>query len=714
MRLTNPSPFIVQHSDAESLTLRGTRGELMRITAVEAGVIRVEHLPQGKYRLDRTWSIVAGAEDCPLEGRRRDDRTGYTSPPVILDTTGSRIAFNTPLMSARLDPATGAIAWFAGADEQPFAEDLPLRPYVYDRAGRSVFHYMKQRVDEHYFGFGEVSGALDKRGQHIHLLNVDAAYYDPEVSESFYKHIPFYITYVIQRGLAYGLFYDNLAATTFDMGREVNGSFGSPYHSYHAEDGDVDYYMIFGETIEKVVERYTWLTGRPALLPDYALGYLGSTMSYTEAPDAQAQLARFAALCRQYDIPCDLFHLSSGYTCDSDGRRMVFEWNRQRVPDPAAMVQTFHDAGIRIAPNVKPHLLRAHPRFSEVAARAGFITDPDDGQPADNTFWSGGMYEGEHGALLDFTDPATYVWWKERIKESLLAYGMDAIWNDNNEFELWDDDAICDGFGAPFRLGLGGRGLQTLLMGRASYETLREHAPGQPPFVLTRAGVVGIQRYAQTWSGDNTTSWHTMKWNTPMGLSLGLSGVPNNGHDIGGFFGPAPTPELFVRWCQAGVFYPRFTIHSWNSDGTVNEPWMYPEVLPLIREAIRLRYRLKPHLKALMIEAHQTGHPINRPLVYHFADDSRCRTESFDFMLGADMLIAPVYEPGERERAVYLPRGAHGKRWFDYYTGEVYNGGRTVTVPAPLEYTPVFVRPGARIALDDGAGGVEYREFPSI
>src|SRR5690606_12163345 len=192
---------------------------------------------------------------------------------------------------------------------------------------------------------------------------------------------------------------------------------------------------------------------------------------------------------------------------------------------------------------------------------------------------------------IDFTSAAGYDWWKQQATQMLLDYGIDTIWNDNNEFQLWDDTARCDGFGKPFPLGVG-RPLQTLLMTRASYEAQLEKRPAERPFVLTRAATVGSQRYAQTWSGDNTTSWHTLKWNIPMGLGLSLSGMPNNGHDIGGFHGPAPEPELFIRWLQSGVFQPRFTTHSWNSDGTTTSPWLYPEHLPLIREIIRFRYRL--------------------------------------------------------------------------------------------------------------------------
>jgi len=698
MRLTSPSPFVIASQSDSQVALTGQRGELLRLTALDHDLIHVEHLPEGDYRQNRTWSIVAGEVDTPLTGRQRGDLTGYALPPVAGMSTTAGLRLSTDELEIDITLRTGALTWRDRASGQAFAADLPARPYVYDRAGRSIFHYKTLRAEDHFYGFGEQAGALDKRGLRMRLLNIDAIGYDAETSDPLYKHIPFYITYAADLDIAYGIFYDNLAATIFDLGHEVNGGLGN-YHYYQADDGDLDYYLIYGKTIERVIERYTWLTGRPARLPRYALGYLGSTMSYTEAPDAQAQLARFAELCQLHDIPCDMFHLSSGYTTSATGKRYVFQWNHDRVPDPAAMVNHFHQAGIRVAPNIKPHLLQTHPSYAAIAAQDGFIRDGDSGAPAINQFWSGGMNEVDAGSLLDFTNPTTFAWWKAQIKSALLAYGMDALWNDNNEFELWDDDAVCAGFGQSFRLGLGGRGLQTLLMGRASAEALKEHNPDRLPFVLTRSGVPGIQRYAQTWSGDNTTSWKTLRWNLPMGLGLGLCGVPNNGHDIGGFAGAAPTPELFVRWVQVGVFFPRFTIHSWNSDGTVNEPWMYPEVLPHIRTAIKLRYQLLPTLEALMEEAAATGHPIMRPLVYHFADDPRCRTESFDFMLGANLLIAPVLEEGVPAREVYLPKGAHNALWVDFYTGATYEGGQVIRVATPIDHIPVFVRAGASISF---------------
>jgi alpha-glucosidase len=175
------------------------------------------------------------------------------------------------------------------------------------------------------------------------------------------------------------------------------------------------------------------------------------------------------------------------------------------------------------------------------------------------------------------------------------------------------------------------------------------------PYLISRSGCPGIQRYTQTWSGDNQSNWETLKYNIPMGLGLSLSGVPNTGHDVGGFSGNAPSPELFVRWVQNGVFHPALYHSLVPSDGSVNEPWMYPEVLPIIREWIEFRYRLIPYLYTLLFESTQTGHPIIRPMVYAFPGDPKCHTESFDFMLGPNLLVASVLQDGARSRPVYLP-----------------------------------------------------------
>jgi alpha-glucosidase len=678
---------------SDPLTMTGAHGETLRIDLLDDDLVRVRMLPDGAARLDRTWSVVGTDGLTPREGRMRDDLSPFPMPAFQYDRDETSLTLRTRCLSVNVHYGDGRLMWL-DADGVPFAADLRWRGMGHDRAGRGVFHYMERRPDEHYFGFGERSGALDKRGRRMRLAALDALGYNAETSDPLYKHLPFYITFIPTLKLAYGLFYDNMAGGAFDMGAEIDAFWGH-YRLYQADDGDLDYYLIYGSSIEGVIEKFTRLTGRPMLPPRWTLGYLGSTMHYTDAPNAQDQLREFVELCDKHDIPCDLFHLSSGYTTDSAGRRNVFTWNASRIPDPEGMIQSFHDAGIRLAANIKPYLLTTHPDFEAVKAAGGFIRDPDTNEPALCRFWSGGAFESGEGAYLDFSSAAGFGWWQARLTESLLERGIDAAWNDNNEFELWDDAAVCDGFGAPIPVGLM-RPVQTLLMAQASYEAALAHRPNQRPFVLTRSGSAGIQRYAQTWTGDNATSWHTLRWNIPMGLGMGLSGMPNIGHDVGGFYGDSPDPELFIRWVQNGIVHPRFTIHSWKPDGSVNAPWMHPKILPIIRDLIRFRYRLIPYLYTLLVEAHLTGHPIIRPMVYHFPDDPRCRTESFDFMLGSHMLIASVLEPGARKRRVYLPAGSW---WCDFHTGDWHAGGAEVEIDAPLDRLPILIRDGGIIPM---------------
>ncbi|MGI8860341.1 MAG: TIM-barrel domain-containing protein [Rubrobacteraceae bacterium] len=687
MGIVVPAGFEPVDPSAHPLVLTGARGERFQVTVLEDWLVRVQMLPDGHPRLNRTWTVVDGSGDTPREGRLRDDLSPFSMPDFEAGSGGEGLKLQTAEVRLTIARDDLRLLWH-DAQGNRFAADLGGRAYPYDRTGRTVSHYMERRPDEHYYGFGERAGPLDKRGMRMRMFNADALGYDAEAGDPLYKHFPFYVTLVPELDVAYGLFYDNLATTIFDMGREIDAYYG-PYRYYQAEDGDIDYYLIYGPTIEQVVERFSALTGRIALPPRWSLGYQSSSMSYTESHRAQDELERFAGLFDEHRIPCDLFHMSSGYTKGSDDKRYVFNWNRDGVPDPERLVARFHEAGIKMAANIKPCLLCTHPMYDEVREVEGFIRASDTEEPEVSMFWGG------RGSYLDFTNPGTFEWWKRMVLDRLLAYGIDATWNDNNEFEIQDGDARCAGFGEAISVGLI-RPVHTLLMTRASYEAQQEARQDERPFLISRSGCPGIQRYAQTWSGDNTTSWHTLRYNIPMGLGLGLSGVPNTGHDVGGLVGDRPDPELLVRWVQNGAFHPRFNMHSWNPDGSATEAWMYPEVLPIIRKTIEFRYRLLPYLYTLFFQAARTGRPVIRPLVYAFPHDTRCHTESFDFLLGPNLLVASVLEKGARTREIYLPEG---RAWCDFYTGEWHRGGRTVEVEAPLDRIPLFVPEGGIVPM---------------
>ena len=208
-----------------------------------------------------------------------------------------------------------------------------------------------------------------------------------------------------------------------------------------------------------------------------------------------------------------------------------------------------------------------------------------------------------------------------------------------------------------------------------------------------------MQRYVQTWSGDNRTNWSTLRYNTRMGLGMSLSGLYNVGHDVGGFSGNKPDPELFVRWVQNGVMHPRFTIHSWNDDGTVNEPWMHPSATAAVRDAIRLRYRLMPYFYTLLWQASDEDEPILRPTFLDHEHDRQTFEENDEFLLGRDILVASVVEQGAREREVWLPVNETG--WCDWHTGDWHEGGQYVSLDAPLERLPLLVRGGAAIPVGE-------------
>jgi alpha-glucosidase len=689
MRIVNPDGVCCEDTKAPQLAFTASRGERFEVAVLEDDLVRVHVRPQGKARLERTWLVLDRDGSMPRAGRSRDDLSPFSLPAFQVEQQGQTILLTTRSLKLEITLGDFTLRWSA-ADGTLLAADLEQRAYPYDLGGQQVGHYLRRLSGERYYGFGEVSGELNKAERRLILKNIDALGYNAKSSSPLYKHFPFYITYQPETGQAFGLFYDNLATTTFDLGQEID-NYSQGYRSYTAEGGDVEYYFIYGPSIREVVEKFTRLCGRMLLPPRWSLGYLGSSMKYTDAADAQHQLEKFTELCRQYQIPCDLFHLSSGYTLGEDGKRYVFTWNRKRVPEPRKMVENFHASGIRLAANIKPALLTTHPRFEEVKALGGFIRAADSDSPQLLHFWGG------TAGAIDFSNPAAIDWWQRQVKEQLLDLGIDSTWNDNNEYEIWDDAARCDGFGNHLPIGLT-RPLQTLWMLRASYEAQLEARPDERPFLISRAGCPGMQRYVQTWSGDNMTSWQTLKYNIPMGLGLGLSGTANTGHDVGGFAGLRPSPELFLRWVQTGIFQPRFTIHSWKIDGSANEPWMYPKMLPYIREAIYFRYRLIPYLYNLLVESAATGQPLMRPLVYQFPHDSQCTDESFDYMLGPSLLVTPVFAPAVRRRKVYLPAG---QEWYNFYTQERLEGGETLTASAPLQYIPLFVAAGSLIPMGE-------------
>ena len=589
-------------------------------------------------------------------------------------------------------------------------EKDPFRICVYDEDGTLIhadivdlayqedsnhrrIHTSEINADDCFYGFGEKTGEFNKAQKFMNMSPKDAMGYNPKETDSLYKHIPFYIKLNRVTRKAVGYFYHNTYECDFDMGREKS-NYWKMHSRYRADGGDIDLFLIAGPSMSQVVQGYTDLTGKSALLPRTALGYLGSSMYYPELEaDCDDAILEFIDTTKEEEIPVDGFQLSSGYcTVETDKgvKRCVFTWNPKRFKDPKDFFKQMGDRGITVTPNVKPGMLLIHPMLEEMKAKDMFVKASDSDEPGIGTWWGG------KGIFVDYTKQSTREHWKAMLKEHVLDYGTTSIWNDNCEYDsMVDKDCRC------YFEGKGGtigqlKSVMSSIMCHITDEAILESTPNLRPYIVCRSGHAGIQKYAQTWAGDNLTHWDTLKYNIATILGMGLSGVANQGCDIGGFYGVAPEGELFLRWIQNGIFQPRFSIHSVNTDNTVTEPWMYSDLKDDIRKAIEFRYRLNPCLYSLTYRAHVTGDPIMEPMCYAFQNDPKCYDEGVDFMFGDSMLVANVVDKGAKTRKVYLPAGT---TFYAFYTRERYEGGQTIEIPVTLSSIPVFVPSGAMIPM---------------
>ena len=688
-----------------------TDGGQLKLTFLSPSMARVTWMPAAGFREPRTWAICPErGTDVPVTGRERDSLEGFVRPVLDCDAAGA--VLQTDRLAVRLlgggQGQPVRLEWFAPDSGALYQSDRVTSAYLSERRTGLVRHCVVRDHREHYFGLGDKTGPLNLHGRRLRCMGQDSLGYDPQSGDPLYKHWPFLITRTVD-GLWTGIYYDTLSACTFDLGCEHDNYHGF-FRTTEIDDGDLDYYLMVGKTPAEVVAQFVALVGGTHLPPRWTLGFAQTAMGLADAPDAQHQLDRFIDECVARKVPISAFHYGSGYS--SRGKqRYVFTWNRSKFPDPEKVNAKFQAAGMRLVANIKPCLLDDHPAYAALAAQHAFIEHEGTGRPVVEPYWDG---QGSH---LDFSRPEAVAWWKSQLQAQILDKGIDVGWNDNNEYAIQAEDAFSAGWGQALPMHRS-RPLHALLMTRATFEAQQAHAARsadpEPVFTVTRAGPPGLQRYAQTWSGDNTTSWATLKWNIRTGLQMSLSGMFNTGHDVGGFYGPVPDAELFVRWVQSCSLNPRMVMNSWKEGGVSNLPWMHAEVAEAVRQAIEQRYRLLPYLWQCFEQASAAHVPIIRPTFFNFPDDERCLQDSDDFMLGADLLVAPVVEQGAVQREVYLPQLPHGQQWFDLHTRQAYAAGCTHEVSAPLDHLPIFVREGARIAVAAARPGQTARHDDAI
>ncbi|KEY71174.1 hypothetical protein S7711_10560 [Stachybotrys chartarum IBT 7711] len=566
-------------------------------------------------------------------------------------------------------------------DEKPLHQDVPHRSYVVH--GDGVAHYSRYFKGTLHVGLGEKAAPMNLSGRRFQLSATDSFGYDVYRTDPLYKNIPLLINATPKGCVA--LFSSSHSRGEYSIGAEMDGMWG-PYRVYRQDFGGLEEYLIVGKTIKDIVTSYASLAGHPLLVPRWAFGYLSGGMKYSmlDDPPAGEALLELARKMKEHDIPCSAYQMSSGYTVAEQPpkTRNVFTWNRHRFPDPEGFMRQYRALGMRIIANVKPYVLENHPEYQRLKAAGALFVDPHTKSTAVTRLWSAGGGESGEGGHIDFTSAAGFQWWFEGIKK-LKQEGVECMWNDNNEYTVTDDGWQCVldqpdlDVPEPCRkrpeIGLWGRSLHTELHGKASHDAMLAVTPDERPFVLTRSATAGTMRYAcSSWSGDNTTSWEGMKGANALSLTAGMCLMHCYGHDIGGFEGPQPSPELLLRWVQLGAYSPRFAINCFktsggdNSVGDVIEPWMHPSITHLVRRAIKRRYALIPYLYSLSLEGHLSATPPQRWTGWGYEGDDTVWTSreltdgETQYWLGDALLVGGVYEPGVSKGRVYLPRKDDG------------------------------------------------------
>ena len=618
-----------------------------------------------------TWAVSPNGE-CPMEGRDRLSQEGFeTVCPDIREEEGKLffehcgLRFSIELYNFRIT---------AENEKGILYQDRDGLAYNFDgELGDGTVHFTRREEDQKIYGLGDKSGHVNKNGRSFQLGTGDAMGFKAEYSDPLYKHLPFWIAE--NKAGSFGIFYDTYSSGSVNFGAEHDNYF-EPFNSIRYEEENMVFYLIFG-SVQEIIQRFNAMCGGIAPVSEWAFRYCGSTMEYTDADNADERLRGFVNKCEEEGIHAGGFYLSSGYTQIGD-KRCVFHWNTDKIPSPEGLSSYFRSHGLEIMPNIKPAFLSTHPLY-ETISENGWFLHYKDGTPAVFPFW-GGM-----ASYLDFTNPGAYRFWQECVRDSLLKYGYRNLWNDNNEYDVWDKDVYAYGFGKEVHARTI-RPLFSYLMARAGREVCLKEADysGTEPFMISRCAAAGMQREATTWTGDNYTDFHDLRFNHYQAMTMSLSGFCFFGQDIGGFSGPKPGKELFLRWLQYAVFTPRFVLHSWKPGEPSTMPWLYPELMDSVKRIFDLRERLVPYLYDETKKCAENNLPLISPVFLKEPDYDR---EADCYLCGSKILACPVFDEGTTEVNVKLPSFAD---WQLRGEDNIFKGGTYVTVPCAPEDLPVW------------------------
>ncbi|WP_213805168.1 TIM-barrel domain-containing protein [Granulicella sp. dw_53] len=659
-------------------------GTTVQITALRDDVLRVRIGQDGKLPEDASWAVLPASRTSSI----------HVSP----DATG----FHTASLQVTLDPTLRlTVSDLAGHILQQDSE-----PILWHGTG---FRVTKQKDPaDHFFGLGDKPGPLDRAGQSFTMWNTDAFGWQ-ESTDPIYKSIPFFID--LRAGRALGVLFDNTWRTSFDFGKDAPGQY-----TFSAPNGPVDYYLLYGPTPKQVVETYAWLTGPTPLPPLWTLGFQQSRYSYVP----ESKVIEIADRLRADHIPSDAIYLDIDYQKSN----RPFTVDTDKFPHFQQMIQDLAQKNFHIVAITDLHIAHlpnaGYTPYDTGTAGDHFVKNPD------GTTYVGPVWPGP-SVFPDFTRKASRDWWGT-LYQDFTRQGVAGFWNDMNEPAVFTyptktmPDNIQHridepGFQTRTTSHLEVHNIYGLENSRGTYEGLLSLQPDQRPFVLTRASYAGGQRYAATWTGDNSSTWNHLRMSVPQIVNLGLSGFAMTGADVGGFAG-SPSPDLLTKWLELAAFQPIDRDHA--AKGTRDhEPWVDgPEHLAIRRRYIEERYRLMPYLYTVAEEMSRTGLPIMRPLFLEFPQATNDGhpidlDAGSEFLFGPSLLIAPNPSPEEvAPYEVHLPPGV----WYDYWTGarldrraltaardleqrDAKQPNKPLLVTPTLADLPVYVREGTILPI---------------
>lgn len=637
-----------------------TASAFFRIQVYNENTVRIR-VSQGPEMAEFSYSLV--------------DSVVPVKTKFAVSESSNSINIQTKAINLKIEKSPAFRTIFRNKEGKIINEDIEGQGFGTSFIGNRSTLYKKMQPGERFVGLGEVLGNLDKRGNGFTLNNTDTYKYgDPRLS--MYVSVPFYIGIFPHE--VYGLFYHNSYKTFFNFG------LSTPFTSISAEGGDVDYFFVYDSCIANILTHYTTLTGKMPLPPVWSLGYHQSRCSYYP----QANVKLLAETFRRKNIPIDCIVLDADYLQDYE----PFRINEKRFPDMPGLTRELKNMGIEVTASVNPGIkIDSTYAAHSTGLKADVYLKYSDGK----------IYTAEIAPNLnnfvDFTNPKGRSWWIDQMK-FLPDNGIYGYWNDMNEPAVGGSylpDNISFDFDGQGANALEAKNLYGMQMARSSFESALKYGAGKRPFILTRSGFAGVQRYSAVWTGDNTAKDEYLTKGALLTAQMGLSGIPFVGDDIGGYIGNT-SKELFTRWMQVGSFAPFMRNHK-EAYANANEPWSYGEEAEAIsKEFIGFRYRLLPYLYSKFYETSQTGIPVARSLCITHPHDEKVfdNLYQYQFTCGDAILVVPVNSE-EKSKKIYLPAGD----WYNLYSDERIEGPKELLVECPVYQIPLFVKASSVIPM---------------